>query len=153
MYTATVLLSIQGFVPTSGIYGQGPFIDATVNPPTDTSPPPKPPYEVFTGDGQSITITISSTYVGAVALTFQLPSPDYVIIGLAFKSVGGQVGQAEFPAMTIYRDPSGSQLTLIDSCDAQDDKLDFNYSILIQEVSSGNIGVIDPDIETVVIEE
>jgi len=153
MYTATVLLEIQEFVPMSGVYGEGEYITALINPPKDTSPPPYPKVPVFSGDGQSIVISIPSTYWGGVMLTFQLPDPRYVLLGVAFKSDGASVAQAEFPALSTSRDANGSQMTMLDACDADDDEVFLDYLILVQEVSSGNVGAIDPEIETETIPE
>ncbi|MCX6953211.1 MAG: hypothetical protein NTV51_13750 [Verrucomicrobia bacterium] len=153
MYTATVLLQIKKFTHMSGVYGKGRYIKAVINPPTDTSPPPYPKVPVFSGDGQSITISIPSTYWGGVSLTFQLPDPAYVLLGVAFKSDGGSVAQAEFPALSTSRDANGSQLTMLDACDDDGEEVFLDYLILVQQVSTGNIGAIDPDIDTEIIPE
>lgn len=153
MFTATVLLKIKKFHPMSGVYGKGKYISAVINPPQDTSPPPPLVPPVFSGDGQSITISIPATYWGGVALTFQLPDPKYVLLGVAFKSNEGSVSQTEFPALSTSRDANGSQMTMLDSCDTTQDEVFLDYLILVQQVSTGNIGAIDPEIETEVIPE
>src|SRR5262245_62338454 len=96
MYSATVLLTIQQFVPMTGIFGQSPSIVATIAPPKDISPPPYPKTPVFSGDGQSITITTSRGYQGSVQLIYQLPDPRYVLLGADFKASSGDVGRLEF---------------------------------------------------------
>jgi len=152
MYSATVLLTVQEFVPMTGIYGQSPSIVATIAPPEDISPPPYPKTPVFSGDGQSITITVPKNYKGSVQLIYQLPDPRYMMIGAAFKSPHGGVGQLEFRSVSINRDPYGSQMTVTDDCIQQSDKVEYSYVILVQEVSTANIGLIDPDIETEISE-
>lgn len=147
MFTATVLLSVEKFVPMVGIYGQSPSILATIAPPHDTSPPPAPIPPVFSGDGQTIVITVPPGYNGSVLLTYQLPDPRYVMLGVAFKSPNGGVGRLEFRSVGISRDPYGSQLTVTDACVDQCIGVEFSYVILVQEVATGNIGVIDPGIE------
>jgi hypothetical protein len=152
MYSATVLLTIQEFVPMTGIYGQSPSIVAVIAPPKDISPPPYPTPPVFSGDGQSITITVSRKYQGSVQLIYQLPDPRYVLIGVAFKAPDGDVGRMEFRDVLLDRDPSGSQMTVTDACDPKSSNIDFSYVILVQEVATANIGLIDPDIENEIAE-
>jgi len=148
MYTATTVLTINAFVPMSGIVGQSPTINATIAPPINTSvPPPNQATPVFTGDGQSITVTVPTGYTGAVELTYQLPDPRYVLLGLAFKSSIGGAGRLQFRTIVINRDPTGSQLTVTDACVPALDEIDYHYVILVQEVDTGNIGLIDPDID------
>ena len=146
MYTATVLIAIEEFVPMTGVVGQSPSIAATISPPRDTSAQPAP-VPVFSGDGESILITVPKGYVGSVQLTYQLPDPRYVLLGVAFKGPNGGVGRVEFRAIGIERDIYGSQLTVTDACMNVCNGIEFTYVILVQEVATGNIGLIDPDIE------
>lgn len=148
MYTATVLLEIREFIPMTGDFGKSPSIIAYISPPKDTSPPPQPLTPVFSGDGESITITVPKGYPGSVQLTYQLPSPKYLLLGLAFKAENGSVGELEFRTVTINRDSFGSQLTVTDSCLNTFNDVTYAYVILVQEVATGNIGLIDPDVET-----
>ena len=147
MYTATVLLNITAFVPMSGHVSASPSISAVIAPPHDTSPPPPPPQPVFSGNGESIVITVPRGYTGAVQLTYQLPDTRYVLLGAAYRGPHGGVGRVLFPALSVSRDPYGSQMTVTDSCANGFNNLDFSYVILVQEVTSGNIGLIDPDIK------
>lgn len=148
MYSATVLLTINNFVPMTGIYGQSPSIDATIAPPKDVSPPPYPSPPVFSGDGQSIKITVPKGYTGSVQLIYQLPDPRYMLLGVAFKAPNGDVGEMEFRDVSINRDAYGSQMTVTDSCVSECDHVTYSYVILVQEVATANIGLIDPEIET-----
>lgn len=148
MYTATTVLTINKFVPMVGVVGQSPTIDATIAPPTNTSvPPPNQDTPVFTGDGESITVTVPANYTGSVELTYQLPDPRYVLLGLAFKNARGGAGRLEFRTILINRDPTGSQLTVTDACIPALNGIDFHYVILVEEVATGNIGLIDPGID------
>ena len=146
MYTATVLLTIEKFVPMTGIYGESPSIDAIVHEPKDITPGPKT--NVFSGDGDSITITVPKGYEGSVQLIYQLPDPNYLLLGAAFKSPNGGVGREEFRDISIHHDPYGCEMTVTDSCMDQADSVTFSYVILVQEVATANIGLIDPEIET-----
>lgn len=146
MYTATVQLTINSFVPMSGVYGQSPSIDATIGAPKDVSP--EPSEDVFSGDGQSITITVPKGYDGSVQIIYQLADPNYVLLGAAFKNPNGGVGREEFRQVDLYRDPNSSSMMVTDSCMQKCDKVMFSYVILVQEAKTGNIGLIDPDIET-----
>jgi hypothetical protein len=148
MYSATVLLTIKEFVPMTGNFAQSPSIVATIAPPQDISPPPHPDTPVFSGDGQSITITVPKGYLGSVQLVYQLPDPKYVLLGAAFKSPNGGVGRLEFRSIAVNRDPYGSQMLVTDACAEECNNVEFTYVILIQEVATGNIGLIDPDIDT-----
>lgn len=150
MYTATVQLTINQFVPMNGIVKESASIDATIAAPVNTSPQPQT--AVFSGDGQSIVITVPKCYEGKVGLTYQLPDPKYVLIGFAFDDPDDSAGCQLFPGVEIERDPTGGDATVICSCDPDYYNIDYSYVILIQEVASGNIGLIDPDVE-VSIEE
>lgn len=152
MYTATVVITITEFVPMSGVCGNSPSISANIAPPTDTSPPPYPDTPVFSGDGESIQVNIPEGYQGSVQITYQLPDPGFVLLGLAFYSPRGGAGRSEFRTVAINRDSSGSQLTVTDACNPAANQVDFDYVILVQEVGTGNIGLIDPDIETDITE-
>ena len=146
MYTATVLLSVEKFVPMIGIFGQGPSIVATISPPRDTSAQPAP-VPVFSGDGEFIVITVPKGYQGSVQLTYQLPDARYVLLGCAFKGPNGGVGRLEFRDVMVQRDIYGSQLIVTDACMHVCNGIEFTYVILVQEVATGNIGLIDPGIE------
>lgn len=148
MYSATVLLTIEKFKPMSGVVAKSPTIDAVIGAPQDISPPPHPADPVFSGDGESITITVPEGYNGTVQLIYQLPDPKYVILGAAFRSPNGGAGRLEFRDVDLYRDSFGSEMTVTDECLDQYYGDTFSYVILVQEVGTGNIGLIDPDVET-----
>jgi hypothetical protein len=140
MYTATVQLTIKTFVPMNGVIKDSASIDAIIAPPVNTSPQPQT--DVFSGDGQSITITVPKGYIGSVGLTYQLPSSAYVLLGVSFKSLLRGAGRVEFPGVQIDRDPTGGQMGVLTSCDPN--SAGYSYVILVQEAATGNIGLIDP---------
>jgi len=145
MYSANILATILTFRPI----GTG-NIKAKLWPLTDTSP--NAPTGVFQyslmGD-PTLVVKLPTGYVGTIDLTYQLPDPRYLLIGIAFnpKKSHGDSGCREFPAISINRDPYGSQLTFIDACLPEFDKVVFNYVILVQEATTGLIGLIDPSEE------
>jgi hypothetical protein len=71
-----------------------------------------------------------------------------MLLGVAFKSPSGDVGQMEFRDVSINRDAYGSQMTVTDSCIHECDHVTYSYVILVQETATANIGLIDPDVET-----
>lgn len=148
MYTATVLITINEFVSATGSLTQSASIDATLSPPTDTSPPPPSQPPVFSGDGESIVITVPDAYSGSVQLTFQLPDPRYVLLGVSFVAdPEGQTNQ-EFRTIVLQRDSYGSQMSITDACIPDLDDINYEYLIIVQEVATGAVGIIDPRIET-----
>jgi hypothetical protein len=147
-YIALVEIGIEKFVPMTGVYGESPSIVATISPPKDISPPPQPSTPVFSGNGEFIKVTVPKDYTGAVQIVYQLQDPRYVLLGAAFKSPTGGVGETEFREILLERDPASSQMTVTDACLPSWDKVNFSYVILVQEASTGNIGLIDPGIET-----
>jgi hypothetical protein len=149
MYSATVLVRIKKFVVlTSGVFGQSDAITAKIGTPKDTSPPPHPKPPVFSRKKDTIYIKIPKGYTGSVQLTYQLPDPRYVMLGSAYKGTDGSVGRVEFRNVALERDLTGSELTVTDVASPRFNRVRFDYLILVQEVSSGNIGVIDPGVET-----
>lgn len=149
MYTATTQITITEFVPITQFPANGNCTKATISPPVNTSPqPPNQKTPVFTGDGQSITITVPKGYQGATQLTYQLFDPQYVLLGIAFSGPLGGAAREEFNQLDIYRDTTSSQIIVTDTCDPQCTGVEYQYLILIQEATTGAIGMIDPDIET-----
>lgn len=144
MYTATVQITVNQFVPMNGVIKESPSIDATLAAPINTSPQPQT--DVFSGDGEQIVITVPVDYEGKVSLTYQLPSADYVILGFSFVNPNGGAGRMEFPGVEIERDPTGGEATVICSCDPDYYNVNYSYVILVQDVTTGNIGLIDPQI-------
>ncbi len=147
MYTAAIQLAITQFNP---IAPGGPCVSATFNPPVVTSPPGD--FSVTAPGPSSLIVSVPSTYVGAVQLTFQLPDPTFILLGIAVnptrKPEGDlSLGRQEFRTVVVNRDPSGSQMTVTDACLANFVNLDFTYVILVQRVSDGAVGMIDPDID------
>lgn len=112
--------------------------------------PQPPPTLTMTGDN----VTISSEY--PVRLIYNLPDSRYLLVGIAWKAdVTNSVGEVTFPDVLVRRNcnvpdpykpdvPGGSCLTVTDN--AQDPG-NYNYVLLIQEVSTGEIGFYDPGMD------
>jgi hypothetical protein len=148
MYSATVLIKINSF--NACCYAPGPTksIDATLSAPQDISP--GAPTGVFSTKGSCICITVPYGYQGSVQLIYQLPDPRYVLLGAMFGGPNGGkgAGRLEFRSVSLQRDLTGSQMIVTDACLPEFQGDQFQYVILVQEVASGNLGIIDPDIET-----
>ncbi len=152
MYTATVQISITTFNPIN--YANNALIAAILDAPTNTSPKGSGGSNVFSGTGEEITINTPKGYTGAVQLTFQLFSPDYLLAGIAVTSATparqgavSSAGRQQLRTVSINRDPTGSQMIVTDSCVAD---ATYNYVILVQAVTgpnAGQIGLIDPGID------
>jgi hypothetical protein len=86
-----------------------------------------------------------------VLINYQLADIKHVLLGIALKSngtaPGGGVGRQEFPTITLNRDTNGSTMAVLDESLPASQTIDYSYVILVQQVSTGFIGVIDPDIE------
>jgi len=114
-------------------------------------PMPQPP-PTLTMDGDNV--TICSQY--PVRLIFNLPDPRYLLVGVAWKAdVTNSVGEKTFPDVLVKRDcnvpspykpdlPGGSCLTISDNAN---DPGNYDYVLLIQEVSTGEIGFYDPGMD------
>lgn len=79
-------------------------------------------------------------------ITFKLTTPGFVFVGASFDADvdGTDVGSDEFPSITIDRSAAGSSLTINDANLAQDVGVAYSYILLVQNASSGEIGIIDP---------
>jgi hypothetical protein len=146
MYSAQINITITQFTPTDGIIGSGNSVAATLSEPVNTSPNPVP--GTFTGSGQNLTVNVSPQYDGQVQLNLNLSSPHYILIGVAFTPSSGRLGRTEFPVIANNRSSHQSLLTITDICDPAESNILFNYGIVVQQVSTGQIGIIDPRVET-----
>jgi hypothetical protein len=153
MYTATVVIKILKFKPINHTKKSS-YIDAKLGPPKNTSAPGSGGAKVFGGDGQEVTVKVPKGYAGAVQVTFQLPDPSYVLIGVAMKPTltkdGMCVGRQQFRSIAINRDLSGSQMTVTDACLPDFLNVNFKYVLLVEcctGANAGKIGVIDPEID------
>lgn len=146
MYSAKIEITINQFTPTNGIIGSGNSVAATLSAPVNISSDPVP--GTFTGDGQNLTVNVPPNYDGQVQLNLQLNSPHYILIGVAFTPTSGRLGRTQFPVIANNRSSAQSLLTITDSCDPAESQFNFNYGIIVQQVSTGQIGIIDPRVET-----
>ena len=130
MTTATITITINKFRALGSVF-----------PISATMAMPATPGATF--DGESITITAP----GPAQLTFSLPSNQYVLLGVSFVANtpyngGTDLGRGEFPLVTITRsNTAGSNLTVDDQ---NYNELPYDYVLLVQSVSDGSIGLIDP---------
>ena len=141
---ATLNLTINQFRALGGIFP----VSATM-----TLGPGTP--DNFTLHGKNVKIELPQGQPSSVTLTFALPDPNYVLLGIAFAANtkgSSSLGRTEFPSVAITRNapggPTGSTMVVTDSCDPSQNAVRFNYVIMVQSVSTAEIGIIDPDIET-----
>jgi hypothetical protein len=134
MPTGRFTITINKFRPM----GVGFPISATMIPDIDN---PK----CITIHGEDITIKGSDP----VKLVFTLPNPSaddgFVLLGIGFaaNSPSTTVGLHTFPTITIDRFPTSSTMTVADH--PQDVGIQrYDYVMLVQKISSGEIGIIDP---------
>jgi hypothetical protein len=133
--TVTLAVTINAFRPIGSVYP----IDATL---AMTAGDPG----IFSFDGETLIVTLPSSQ--PVQIIYQLSDPRYVLLGIAFSPPKGGVGRVEFPTVTLNRNPVWSQMFVVDAAYSQLSGVDYPYVVLVQEVASGAIGLIDPDIET-----
>ena len=133
--TATINVTIGAFYPIGAIYPLGYTLALAGGDPT-----------VFSFQNNKLTIRVP---VGTpVQIQYQLNDPAYVLIGIAFKPCGSAgAGRLEFPVVTATRNPLSSTLVVQDASLASYQGTDFSYVIVVQQVATGFIGIIDPDIE------
>ena len=137
---ATLNITINQFRALGGIFP----VSATM-----TLAPGTP--DAFTIHGKNVTIELPQGQQSSVTLTFVLPDPNYVLLGIAFASNtkgSSSLGRTEFPSVAITRNSQGSSMVVTDSCDPSQNAVRFNYVIMVQSVNTAEIGIIDPDIET-----
>jgi hypothetical protein len=146
MYAATVQVTINKFVPACYNDGTSPSCVATLGPPQDISPVKIP--GMFTQKDNCIYVTVPKGYQGSVQLVFQMPDKKYVLLGALFAGPHGGGGRTEFRDISLQRDIYGSQMAITDACRDKVFGEKYVYSILLQEVASENVGIIDPEIET-----
>jgi hypothetical protein len=70
------------------------------------------------------------------------------LLGLAFLPSPDGVGINEFPSISLSRSEGTSLLAVTDDYLKSDDDITFDYLILIQDTTTGNIGAIDPRIRS-----
>ncbi len=92
-------------------------------------------------------LTVTVPVNTEVQIDYQLPDPRYVLLGIAFNPNGPGAGRQEFPTVTLNRTVAGSTMSVLDESLPASQGVDYTYVILVQQVATGFIGMIDPDIE------
>lgn len=132
--TATLAVTINAFYPIGAIYPVNYQLALVSGNP-----------KAFTLADGKLTITVP---VGTeVQINYQLNDPRYVLLGIAFNPNGPGAGRQEFPEVVLNRTTTGSSMSVFDESLASFQGVDYTYVILVQEVATGCIGIIDPDIE------
>jgi hypothetical protein len=146
IYSAAINITNIVFKAMSGNVGSTPCTEATL---TLMPQPSGQPEGIFTGNGDNIVVTVPEINPGTVVLKFTLDVPLYTLLGLAFvPSSDDGVGINEFPSIALSRSEGTSLLTVTDDYTKSDDDITFDYLILIQHTTTGNIGAIDPRIRS-----
>jgi hypothetical protein len=146
IYSATINITNIVFKAMSGNVGSTPCTEATL---TLMPQPSGQPEGIFTGNGDNIVVTVPEINPGTVVLNFTLDVPLYTLLGLAFvPSSDDGVGINEFPSIALSRSEGTSLLAVTDDYTKSDDDITFDYLILIQHTTTGNIGAIDPRIRS-----
>ena len=145
IYSATINITNIVFKAMSGNVGSTPCTEATL---TLMPQPSGQPEGIFTGNGDNIVVTVPEINPGTVVLNFTLDVPQYTLLGLAFVPSDDGVGIDEFPSIALSRSEGTSLLAVTDDYTKSDDDITFDYLILIQHTTTGNIGAIDPRIRS-----
>ncbi len=129
---AVFTLTIEQFRSLGGVFPISSDIKLTKGDPT-----------VFSVDGGNIIIHLPLDI--PVQLTFKLPGTDHVLLGIAFDAdTPRPKGRGnEFPKILIERSPKSCRLTVTDQGRTRNY---YNYLLLIQDVATSEIGMIDPRI-------
>ncbi|MBI5688976.1 MAG: hypothetical protein HZC55_02680 [Verrucomicrobia bacterium] len=78
-------------------------------------------------------------------LSFLLNAQSHLLLGITLtREDGAAVSQAEFPRVEIVTENGDRRLTI---CDMRQTVANYDYAILVQEVGTGLVGLIDPEIE------
>ncbi len=93
-------------------------------------------------------LTISASRGQKLHVIFSLPSSDYVLIGVALTGAPGHVGRGQFPHVDIKRSDTGTIMCVTDVAPSTDGSTSFTYDLVVQETEQGQLGLIDPGIET-----
>ena len=85
-----------------------------------------------------------------VNLVYEIDSADYIFIGAAFdaNTPDVDVGTDEFPLVTINRNASSktvaNTMSVYNANRPEDRDKNYSYVLLVQDTTSGAIGIIDP---------
>lgn len=132
--TATITVTIDAFFPIGSIYPISSTLALTAGDP-----------QVFNLSDDTLTITVPPST--SVVVNYVLNDARYVLLGIAFNPHGPGAGRQEFPSVTLNRTTTNSQMAVTDVSLPAAQGVPYTYVILVQEVATGSIGIIDPDIE------
>ncbi|MCF3650532.1 hypothetical protein [Synoicihabitans lomoniglobus] len=101
----------------------------------------------FDNVGNTLTIQAAST-TAQVEITFVLDDANHILTGLAFMPDGSaEVGRRAFPDIAVSRSTTCSTLVVTDDYSLNGTVAQtFPFVLLIQRVSDGHVGGIDPGI-------
>ena len=134
MITATINVTITQFRSLGGVFPISNVMSLAA---------PNPNVTVRNGN-----IVIKGTE--PASLIFQLTSPDFLFVGAAFNANEQKpdVGALEFPMVTINRSPTNNLppncLSVVDANKPQNLGREYSYVLLVQNVATAEIGIIDP---------
>jgi hypothetical protein len=98
-------------------------------------------------DGDDTLVITAPEETPKVFIYFKLQDPAHVIVGLAFEpnQSGELAGRREFPGISITRNQTLTTLGVEDEyMSVTGEGSSFPFVIVIQQVSTGDIGIIDP---------
>ncbi len=125
-------VTIDAFFPIGSIYPINSTLALTAGDP-----------QVFNLSDDTLTITVPSGT--PVVINYVLNNNAYVLLGIAFNPHGSGAGRKEFPQVVLTRTLSNSTMAVTDASVVPG--VPYTYVILVQEVATGSIGIIDPEIE------
>lgn len=149
MSQAIIPITINTFKPMNGNIAADTrgtdVIDAAFGPLSSTS---DDGFQISMGgpDGKSIIITRMENATGTlVKLNYQLQSTAYVLNGVAFLPIDNSNHTRDvFPQFHLNRTSSDSSICVDDNFDSANKASLFTYVILVEEIATERIGIIDP---------
>jgi hypothetical protein len=111
--------------------------------------------KVFTIDEGNIKVTLPKGDTERLDLVFRLQHPDHILVGIAFANGRKRRGTEEFPVVTLAPPPDANArqglarlMTIEDAHRLYGNKYHYDFVILVQDLKTGELGVIDPGVET-----
>lgn len=148
LLTGAIAVTIDQFYPLGSLNGN---IQFTMTP-TINVPPPEPgmPWLKMSFQTPNIITVTPMNFSGNVQLTYTLVDPDHLLIGVGFNAIDTALtgaGVSTFPTISFDRAMVGSSwqtdMIVLDTL-AAGVATTYSYFIIVQEVSSQTLGIIDP---------